>query len=106
MIEIILHPVPHPPSFLTLSAIPRRNAEIAAGRKKEEIFDGKKREQACKKDYEGTFPSSSKATDTRKLYNTEEEEEEEEPPSAEKAQKPKRRRGGTLPSSDNFQEDT
>ncbi len=106
MIEIILHPVPHPPSFLTLSAIPRRNAEIAAGRKKEEIFNGKKREQACKKNYKGTFPSSSKATDTRKLYNTEEEEEEEEPPSAEKAQKPKRRRGGTLPSSDNFQEGT
>jgi hypothetical protein len=66
VIKIILHPVPHPSSFLTLSAIPWRNAEIAADRKKEEIFDGKKREQAGKKNYEGIFPSSSKATDSEK----------------------------------------
>jgi PHD/YefM family antitoxin component YafN of YafNO toxin-antitoxin module len=74
-----------------------------AGRRKNSLMAKRESKHARKITKEHFHPAARQLT-ARKLYNT--EEEEEEPPSAEKAQKPKRRCGGTLPSSDNSQEDT
>jgi hypothetical protein len=73
-----------------------------AGRRKNSLMAKRESKHARKITKEHFHPAARQLT-ARKLYNT---EEEEEPPSAEKAQKPKRRCGGTLPSSDNSQEDT